>query len=172
MSVARVASIVLARRYIEVLVHPAWHAGKWGYVSALEQEGGMGTVDVPEEVHDLRKAIRDLRYTAEVLEPATSGHLDEFIQALKKWQDTLGSMHDAHILATRVSRWRGRLPRVEAEIALRFRDNRRQWGADRVRFLDEGAAFELQFPTPAPSSPSRQHQGAPPRRPLVHKRKK
>ncbi len=135
--------LVLGPQLAQVLLHPAWHAGTWGSPSELQRAGG--TVDMPEEVHDLRKAIRDLRYAAEALAPASGVPLDSFVRTLKAWQDTLGEMHDAHVLASKLGPWRGRLPRIEAGLSRRFGAHREVWEAYRTQVLGEGAGWSLQI---------------------------
>ena len=135
--------LVLGPQLAQVLLHPAWHAGAWGSSSELQRSGG--TVDMPEEVHDLRKAIRDLRYAAEALAPASGVPLDDFIRTLKAWQDTLGAMHDAHVLASALGPWQGRLPRIEAGLSRRFEAHRGVWEAYRTQVLRGGGGWGLQL---------------------------
>ena len=135
--------LVLGAQLAQVLLHPAWHAGAWGSSSELQRSGG--TVDMPEEVHDLRKAIRDLRYAAEALAPASGVPLDDFIRTLKAWQDTLGAMHDAHVLASALGPWQGRLPRIEAGLSRRFEAHRGVWEAYRTQVLRGGGGWGLQL---------------------------
>ena len=143
LSAAIATPLVLGPQLAQVLLHPAWHAGTWGSPSELQRAGG--TVDMPEEVHDLRKAIRDLRYAAEALAHTSDVPLGSFVRTLKAWQDTLGEMHDAHVLASKLRPWGGRLPRIEAGLSRSFGAHREVWEACRTQVLSEGAGWSLQL---------------------------
>ena len=83
MGAACVTPLMLGLKIAQVLLHPAWHDGEWGSPSELKRSGG--TADMPEELHDLRKAIRDLRYTAEALSPTAGASLGEFIGTMNSF---------------------------------------------------------------------------------------
>lgn len=49
-----------------------------------------------EELHDLRKELKKLRYTADILDPIyTDKRVASYIKSLKQMQDTFGSLNDA-----------------------------------------------------------------------------
>lgn len=69
-------------------------------VSAIETLGGTFE---PDRLHDVRRKVRRLRYIAEVSTEFRYGDT-EAVKELKKLQERLGRIHDAHVLAA----WLGR----------------------------------------------------------------
>ncbi len=57
----------------------------------------------PDELHDLRRRIRRLRYLAEVV-TELGGENSPRPRQLRRLQDRLGRIHDAHVLASRLAR--------------------------------------------------------------------
>lgn len=51
-----------------------------------------------EELHEMRIAVKRLRYTLEIFSSAVPGS-DRFLKTLKQLQDLLGAIHDADVLA-------------------------------------------------------------------------
>lgn len=77
------------------------------------------------ELHELRKAMKRLRYALEILGPLYDGALDPFIRRTKKMQDLLGSIHDGDV-------WIDLLPgflEEERLRSLRFYGHGRSFGA-------------------------------------------
>jgi CHAD domain-containing protein len=66
--------------------------------SAIE---AAGAVFVPSRLHDVRIALKKLRYGAEVLADAQSQRATADIAAFKDAQDVLGRLHDFEVLAER-----------------------------------------------------------------------
>ena len=64
------------------------------------------------ELHDLRKAVKRLRYALEIFEPLSAGLLRPFVERLKALQDLLGEIHDCDV-------WLDFLPRFLEEEAAR-----------------------------------------------------
>lgn len=75
------------------------------------------------ELHELRKAMKRLRYALEILGPLYDGALDPFIRRAKKMQDLLGSIHDRDV-------WIDLLPGFLEEERLRL-----------LRFYGHGRSF-------------------------------
>ena len=78
-----VAQILLPRHLDEVKAH-----------SSALQVGAS-----PEAHHDLRKAIRRLRYTLETLSVCFDGDVNDYVKQLVRLQDLLGEMQDREVLA-------------------------------------------------------------------------
>lgn len=57
----------------------------------------------PDGLHDLRRRIRRLRYIAEVV-TELGGKTSHLPRQLRRLQDRLGRIHDAHVLASRLAR--------------------------------------------------------------------
>jgi CHAD domain-containing protein len=69
-----------------------------GVRSAIEDAGG---VYVPQRLHDVRIALKKLRYGAELLAEARCQRATADLAAFKKAQDVLGRLHDLEALAER-----------------------------------------------------------------------
>lgn len=65
--------------------------------SAMSYHRFIRNPEAVTELHDLRKAMKRLRYTLEILGPLYDGALDPFIRRTKKIQDLLGSLHDSNV---------------------------------------------------------------------------
>src|SRR5262245_55119835 len=61
----------------------------------------VGALYAPERLHDVRLAVKKLRYAAELVAEATSRRLDTDIGTLKRAQDLLGRLHDLEMLLAR-----------------------------------------------------------------------
>lgn len=82
-----------------------------------------------EELHDLRKRIKGVRYAMEHLEPFLDAELGHWVGELKQAQDNLGDLHDLQVLgqalaALHPSLGPERLPALQAEIA---RQQQHRW---------------------------------------------
>ena len=60
-----------------------------------------GALYVPERLHDVRLAVKKLRYAAELLAEVTRRRIATDIAALKAAQDLLGRLHDLEVLLVR-----------------------------------------------------------------------
>ena len=61
-----------------------------------------GAVYVPERLHDIRLAVKKLRYAAEVLAEARHQRAPAAIGTLRTAQDLLGRLHDVEVLIERI----------------------------------------------------------------------
>jgi CYTH domain-containing protein len=60
-------------------------------------------IDDQETAHEARIAGKRLRYALEPLEGQVEG-VEEVVKQLKRFQDALGEMHDAHVFSARITR--------------------------------------------------------------------
>jgi CHAD domain-containing protein len=67
--------------------------------AAIEE---AGAVYLPERLHDVRIAIKKLRYAVELVGEATGVRRDPELRTLKRGQEILGRMHDLQLLIDRV----------------------------------------------------------------------
>jgi CHAD domain-containing protein len=56
---------------------------------------------LPDRLHDVRIAVKKLRYTLELTQRGTSTHVPARVRTLKRAQDLLGRMHDLEVLIAR-----------------------------------------------------------------------
>lgn len=63
-----------------------------------------GALYVPERLHQVRIAVKQLRYALEVAGDLRRGRPSARVTQLRRIQDLLGSAHDLHVLAERVRR--------------------------------------------------------------------
>ncbi len=77
----------------------------------LSFETHVAYPDHAKELHAMRIAAKELRYTLEVFAPLYADQLKDELKALRAFQDTLGALHDADV-------WLAELPRF-AEKELR-----------------------------------------------------
>jgi len=61
-----------------------------------------GAVYLPERLHDVRIAIKKLRYAVELVGEATGARREAELRTLKRGQEILGRMHDLQMLIERV----------------------------------------------------------------------
>lgn len=61
----------------------------------------VGALYAPERLHDVRLAVKKLRYAAELVAEVTPRRLDTDIATLKSAQDLLGRLHDVEVLLVR-----------------------------------------------------------------------
>lgn len=74
----------------------------------------------PVAAHELRIAVKKLRYTAELLQPAFTGRIDPLLDALEPLQETLGMLHDADVRIERLTRLARRGAPVQRRAAHRL----------------------------------------------------
>jgi CHAD domain-containing protein len=60
--------------------------------------GAAGALYVPEPLHDVRIAVKKLRYAVELSAEVSGGRQDAPLRALRRTQDLLGRMHDFQVL--------------------------------------------------------------------------
>ncbi|MHC1784018.1 MAG: CHAD domain-containing protein [Anaerolineaceae bacterium] len=87
----------------------------------LSYEPYIARVDCVEELHAMRIAAKQLRYTLEVFTSLYPGELKQYLQIMKQVQDLLGTIHDNDI-------WGQLLPQFIADESTRIRDF---YGSDR-----------------------------------------
>ena len=85
-----------------------------------------------EDLHDLRKRIKGVRYALENLEPFLEPAVLAWIGQLKQAQEDLGELHDLQVLQSRLldrprSRPHGGFPALEAEIVRQRSDRWHHW---------------------------------------------
>ena len=95
-----------------------------------------------EDLHDLRKRIKGVRYALENLEPFLEPAVLAWIGQLKQAQEDLGELHDLQVLQSLLvdhprSRSHRGLPALEAEIGRQRSDRWRRW---RVLAAELGSA--------------------------------
>jgi CHAD domain-containing protein len=73
-----------------------------------------GAVYLPDRLHAVRIAVKKLRYALELRAAAAGVKKDQAIQALKRAQDALGTMHDLQLLMDRVRHVQASLTQVDA----------------------------------------------------------
>ena len=61
-----------------------------------------GTIYLPDRLHEVRIAVKRLRYALEVSRELSGSHAVAHIRALRQLQDLLGRMHDLEVLILRV----------------------------------------------------------------------
>ncbi|HSV42092.1 MAG TPA: YfcE family phosphodiesterase, partial [Methanomassiliicoccales archaeon] len=83
-------------------------------------EDSIDVPDATERQHELRIAIKRLRYTLEIFSPAFGDELRPYIKQLKQAQDLLGDMHDCDVWIAMLQRRKG------AAIAALLTDRRGQ----------------------------------------------
>ena len=71
---------------------------------AVEEAAGLY---VPERLHEVRIAVKKLRYADEVLTAVTGARPGDRLRFLKRVQDVLGRMHDLDVLAAAVRQLQG-----------------------------------------------------------------
>lgn len=74
-----------------------------------EALGDAGTLYVPERLHAVRIAVKQLRYATELSGEAARARVSTRLAALRAVQDLLGRAHDLHVLGVRLSRVERRL---------------------------------------------------------------
>jgi CHAD domain-containing protein len=67
-------------------------------VAAIESASG---IYLPDRLHDVRIAVKKLRYSLELVRELSRSRADARLRTLKKAQDLLGRMHDLEILIAR-----------------------------------------------------------------------
>ncbi|MCT0213973.1 MULTISPECIES: CHAD domain-containing protein [unclassified Synechococcus] len=73
-------------------------------IGALFLQAGWSAVDPHDgALHDLRKTIKGVRYSLEVLEPFACPALGDWVADLRKAQDCLGDLHDLQVLSEALS---------------------------------------------------------------------
>ncbi len=87
-SLQNAAKVIFARRLDEISLH----------APALEPGGS------DEELHELRKSLRRVRYTLETLSPCFSKPVKPFVKTLVELQDLLGEMQDGAVLEATTAR--------------------------------------------------------------------
>ncbi|HTM05146.1 MAG TPA: CHAD domain-containing protein [Vicinamibacterales bacterium] len=60
-----------------------------------------GSIYLPERLHDVRIAVKKLRYVLEIVRDLSGSRAERRIQTLKRTQDLLGRLHDFEVLITR-----------------------------------------------------------------------
>jgi len=63
----------------------------------------------PDRLHDVRIAAKKLRYAVEVASDATGKRMAADLRLLRRVQETLGHLHDRHVLVERVRQVRAGL---------------------------------------------------------------
>jgi CHAD domain-containing protein len=76
-----------------------------------------GTVYVPERLHQVRIAVKQLRYALEVAGEVRGRRPSAQVAQLRRIQDLLGRAHDLHVLAERVGRVQGVVVRTSRPTA-------------------------------------------------------
>lgn len=72
--------------------------------AAVEEAAGLY---VPERLHEVRIAVKKLRYADEVLTAVTGAKSGDRVRLLKRAQDVLGRMHDLDVLSAAVRQLQG-----------------------------------------------------------------
>jgi CHAD domain-containing protein len=108
-----------------------------GVRSAMALAGALYS---PEHLHDVRMAVKKLRYTAELSREGRGQPRTVDIAALKTVQDRLGCLHDLEVLLERVRRVQASLSppdrrawRELGSLAHAVEDNCRRWHARYMR---------------------------------------
>jgi CHAD domain-containing protein len=102
----------------------------------------------PERMHALRIRCKRFRYLLECFEPICDDRLREYVQLVRKLQDTLGEYQDAHVAMQRISDELAKLAGTESDDTgraplLEMSQAREQdAAAARKRFHKEWLAFE------------------------------
>ena len=60
-----------------------------------------GSIYLPERLHDVRIAVKKLRYVLEIARDLSGSRAEQRIRTLKRTQDLLGRLHDFEVLITR-----------------------------------------------------------------------
>src|SRR4029453_1526495 len=111
--------------------------------SARPSIAAVGALYAPERLHDVRLAVKKLRYTSELVAEVTPRRLDTDIATLKGAQDLLGRLHDLEMLI-------GRAREVQASFPL---SDLVKWRSldSVVSFLEQGGrqlpALSMRAPT-------------------------
>ncbi|MGE3178820.1 MAG: CHAD domain-containing protein [Vicinamibacterales bacterium] len=63
-----------------------------------------GSLYLPERLHEVRKAVKKLRYAAELHVEAVPSDRRVTVSSLRRWQDLLGTLHDRQVLMERIRR--------------------------------------------------------------------
>ncbi|WP_216904481.1 CHAD domain-containing protein [Synechococcus sp. CCY 9618] len=102
-------------------------------VAGLFFHTGWGAEDPSsEDLHDLRKRIKGVRYALENLEPFLAPSVLAWIAQLRQAQDDLGELHDLQVIQSLLldrprSRPHGGFPALEAEIGRQRSDHWHRW---------------------------------------------
>lgn len=112
-----------------------------------------------EELHDLRKRIKGVRYALEHLESFLDDEIRGWVGELKQAQDDLGDLHDLQVLAQTLAKRKpslgpDRLPSLHAEIARQQEDRWSRWvrRAERMGNDDRRLAIHRHLALPAAAS--------------------
>lgn len=143
----------------ELLLHPAWLVP---VESVLQAEGGV--------MHDLRKAIKRVRYQTEFFIPFYGAPLENWINELKILQDQLGDFQDTEVLQQLLDQALG-----HSEAATEFEpliQARRQsllstWQTVQHQYLDPGFRYHLHQSLLEPVLPEAKEAIAAPEEPVV-----
>ena len=137
---AAVVPMLTLPLWSEVLLHPAWHSDPFG--ADLEASGEV--IAMTEQMHDLRKTIRELRYLTDLSRsfdagngtgPASKKVLKELIQ----WQETLGDMHDLQVLHDQLHTYDiDRFPAIARSVERRYIAKALAWQRIRGDMLEQG----------------------------------
>jgi CHAD domain-containing protein len=82
---------------------------------AIDHAGG---VFFPKRLHNVRVAVKKLRYSAELAGAAGLWHCDDVLAELKRTQDTLGHLHDAEVLRRSIDTLVGDIDVDQRELAM------------------------------------------------------
>mmetsp|Transcript_27440 Transcript_27440/g.87947 ORF Transcript_27440/g.87947 Transcript_27440/m.87947 type:complete len:251 (-) Transcript_27440:75-827(-) len=173
-----IAPQMLVGRLSEMLLHPAWKLEGEDIVEdpVMHQaardgtrQGGLSPTDaVPggvghllglnvqkcEQLHDLRKHIRELRYAMELVQPLykENGDYSATLEYLILRQAALGDLQDLEVLAECLCPRAERLPHVVAAIADRHSRGWERWGELRAELITEEGRAGLYGPLLRPGS--------------------
>jgi CHAD domain-containing protein len=101
-----------------------------------------------EDLHDLRKRIKGVRYALEHLEPFLDAEIRSWVNELKQAQDNLGDLHDLQVLGQTLAGHRpclgpGRLPGLQAEITRQQEERWARWLGQAERMCRDDQRLRL-----------------------------
>ena len=137
---AAVVPMLTLPLWSEVLLHPAWHSDPFG--PDLEASGEV--IAMTEQMHDLRKTIRELRYITDLVTPfdardGTGPAAKKVLKKLIDWQETLGDMHDLQVLHDQLHTYDiDRFPAIARSVERRYIAKALAWQRIRGDMLEQG----------------------------------
>ncbi|PSB24929.1 CHAD domain-containing protein [Stenomitos frigidus] len=119
-----------------LLLHPGW----------LVQADASDAAS--EDLHDLRKACKHVRYQAEFFVPFYSEAFQDWIKEIKTIQSKLGTLHDSQVLQTLLAKYlpkHSKLCDLEAAVKQTQTEALAHWDSVRERYLEPAFRQHLHY---------------------------